>query len=118
VNVRLSIIVYPTMPNAQKRRLEKKFLSNGNGKQLLPKSYEQKCQLVTHLTNHAAHILETLSIKHHSLSIEIDAFLVVCRESFCVSLLLDSPSDILLLFLERVIQVAIIFHFEKWCKTS
>jgi hypothetical protein len=106
------------MSNAQKRRLEKKLLSNGNDKQLLPKSYERKCQLVTHLTNHAAHILETLSIKHHSLSIAIDAFLVVCRESFCVSLLLDSLSDILLLSFERVIQVAIIFHLEKWYETS
>jgi hypothetical protein len=73
-----------------KKTLREKLLSNGNDKQLLPKSYERKCQLVTHLINYAAHILETLSIKLHSLSIAIDAFLVVCRGSVCVSLLLDS----------------------------
>ena len=51
----------------------------------LPQSYLKHCRVATHLSNHAIHILTTLYIKRHSLSLAIEAFYKVCND--CISIL-------------------------------
>lgn len=74
----------------KKKRIIKQ-LSNNNSRTstttgtVLPKGYIKQCQLASHLTSHAIHILTTLYIKRHSLSLGIDAFEIIVKE--CVVLL-------------------------------
>ncbi len=73
----------------KKKRIIKQ-LSNNNSRTstttstttgtVFPKGYIQQCQLASHLTSHAIHILTTLYIKRHSLSLGIDAFEILVKE--------------------------------------
>ena len=74
----------------KRKRLEKKLdhnsrsnNNNNNAKVVanrLSKAYQNNCNLVTHLTDHAIHILTTLYIKRHSLSLGIQAFQMISND--------------------------------------